>query len=83
MWIVRLENSDTGLPYLKHVAPGATHWDDKIQYAARYDTKEEAEVAAFRVTIMHPWAFGKLFVVEVDARPDPTCSLFWLVTEKA
>lgn len=62
MWIVKHQSDPR--PYLKLLAPGATHWSDVIQEAYQFGTKEEAENIAVRVSASYQWAFGKLAVEE-------------------
>ena len=62
MWIVK--HTTDPRPFLKLLAPGATHWSEVIQEAYQFGTKEEAENIAVRVSTTYPWAFGKLTVEE-------------------
>ncbi len=62
MWIIK--HPTNNLPYLKLLAPGATHWSEKIGEAYQFGTKDEAEGIALRVATSYPWCFGKLVVEE-------------------
>jgi hypothetical protein len=62
MWIVK--HTTDPRPYLKLLAPGSTHWSDRIEEAYLFGTKDEAENIAVRVSTTYTWAFGKLSVEE-------------------
>lgn len=62
VWIIK--HPTNNLPYLKLLAPGATHWTEKIGEAYQYGSKEEAEGIAVRVSAAFQFCFGKLVVEE-------------------